>query len=74
MYDTESIWTLTVIGGPIILGAIIAYALIKQRRLRQPEQARQNQAVKNLYDDPDGSTSPAGDARSVEAEVRAPQK
>lgn len=56
MNEIQSIWGMTVIVGPIILGAIIAYALIKQRRLRQPEQARQNHAVKNLYDDPDGST------------------
>ena len=74
MNDTESIWSMTVIVGPIILAAIIAYGLVRQRRLRRPEKARQDQAVKNLYDDPDGGTSPAGDARSVEAEVRAPQK
>jgi hypothetical protein len=74
MNETQDIWSITVIVGPLILAAIIIYALMKQRRVSSRTKVRQDQAVNTLYDDPDGRSSPAGDARAVEAEVRAPQK
>lgn len=73
MFHSQSIWSLTILG-PFILAAILIYALLKRRRSSLPEKVRQDQAVADLYNDPDERSSPAGEVRAEEAEVRAPQK
>lgn len=45
----EYMWFLTVAGGPLILGIIIAFALLRRRRLSRREQQKQNQATRELY-------------------------
>lgn len=73
MIRPDAIWALTIIG-PVILAAIIIYALANQRRLSRRAKVHQDEAVNNLYDDPKGRSSPAGEVRAEEAEVRPPQK
>ncbi len=43
-------WWATVLG-PIILGGIIAYALMTRRRLTTTERIRQHDKVERLYDE-----------------------
>ena len=57
-------WWATIIG-PIVLGAVIAYALLTQRRLSRGEKARQDDAVNRLYQDPGGRSSSAGEERQA---------
>ena len=45
----NSMWLLVVAGGPIILGAIIAYAMITRRRRERFEQRAADRAVDRLY-------------------------
>jgi hypothetical protein len=75
MSGLGTFWTVTLVG-PVILFIVIIYALLTQKRLSRRDKVQQDQAVNNLYGDPDGRSSPAGDARAVDAEVRAaaPQK
>jgi hypothetical protein len=73
MSGLGTFWTVTIVG-PAILFLVIIFALMKQRRLSRPEKVQQDQAVNDLYGDPSGRSSPAGEARAVEAEVRASQK
>jgi hypothetical protein len=42
-------WWWATILGPIVLGAVIAYALMTERRLTLAERAAQKEAVKRLY-------------------------
>jgi hypothetical protein len=56
-------WWWATIFGPIVLAAVIAYALLTRRKLPLPEKRAQDQAVNALYDDPDGRSSPQGKAR-----------
>ncbi|MBZ9794334.1 hypothetical protein [Mesorhizobium sp. ES1-4] len=73
MNRTDTIWALTIIG-PVILAAVIIYALANQRRLSRRAKAQQDESVNDLYDDPEGHSSPAGEVRAAEAKVRPPQK
>lgn len=45
-------WMLAVAGGPIILGCVLGYVLVKQRRLSPREQAASEQATRELYQKP----------------------
>lgn len=47
----EALWLLVVLGGPIILGAIIAYALLRRRRLSRAERSMQKEATERVYDE-----------------------
>lgn len=50
MFDS-ALWSLVTILGPIILAAVIAYALWNRRRLTATEKAAQDRKVDELYDD-----------------------
>ncbi len=45
------LWSLTIWLGPIILGAVIAYALLRRRRLTRSEIAARDRATHRLYDE-----------------------
>jgi hypothetical protein len=45
----NSMWLLVVAGGPIILGGIIAYAMMSHRRRTRAEQRAAERAVDRLY-------------------------
>ncbi len=47
---SEILWLMMVAGGPTLLALAIAYALIRQRRLRSSEQERRAKGVDDLYD------------------------
>lgn len=47
---SDILWFLVVAGGPVLLALVIAYALIRQRRLRQSEFKNQARAVDRLYE------------------------
>jgi hypothetical protein len=52
-------WWITVLG-PIVLGGVIAYALMTDRRLTPEERVAQKKAVKRLYGhDPEDSRESA---------------
>lgn len=45
----EFLWLVAVVIGPLVLGGIIAYALLMRRRLSARERARRDDATENLY-------------------------
>ena len=47
----DALWLFAVIGGPIILAAIIAYALLRRRRLTPTERSIRNEATERAYDE-----------------------
>jgi hypothetical protein len=50
MFDTQPIWMFATVLGPVILGAIIAYALLARRRLSPHEKRERDAATRRLYD------------------------
>lgn len=44
-------WTLLTIGGPLVIAAVIIYALMNRRRLTHREKTEQHHAVEKLYED-----------------------
>lgn len=46
----DLIWFIAVAIGPVMLGAAIAYAMLRQRRLSAREKHEQNDAVRHLYE------------------------
>jgi hypothetical protein len=46
---TTFFWLLVVAGGPIAIGLVLAWAMLKRRRLTASEKAARNVAVDNLY-------------------------
>ncbi|EHK59377.1 hypothetical protein [Allomesorhizobium alhagi] len=51
MFDTEPIWMFATVLGPVVLGAIIAYALLARRRLSPREKRERDAATRRLYDE-----------------------
>jgi hypothetical protein len=51
MFDTQSIWMFATVLGPVVLGAIIAYALLTRRRLSPREKRERDAATHRLYDE-----------------------
>lgn len=49
---TETLWLIIVFGGPLLLGALIAYALLTRRQASTGEQAAQRSATRKLYEEP----------------------
>ncbi|GAB1580353.1 MULTISPECIES: hypothetical protein [Phyllobacteriaceae] len=45
------LWFLIVAGGPVLLGALIAYGMMKTRRLRRDEREARDRATRKLYGD-----------------------
>lgn len=52
---TEFLWLLLVAGGPVLLGAAVAYALLTRRRMTPDEKAARKRATDELYHDRDAS-------------------
>ena len=50
----EFMWLVAVALGPLILGGIIAYALLSRRRLSAREQIRRDDATDKLYTNEQG--------------------
>ena len=63
---TETFWLLVVIGGPLLLGAIIAYALLTRRSRSLAEAAAQRRATHRLYEEEEPVPAPA---EAIEAKV-----
>lgn len=51
MFDTQPIWMFVTVLGPVVLGAIIAYALLARRRLSSREKRERDAATHRLYDE-----------------------
>ena len=49
----ESLWFLVVAGGPLVIAAVLAYALFTRRSRSVREKAVQRQATRRLYDEPE---------------------
>jgi hypothetical protein len=47
----DALWLVVVMGGPIILAAIIAYALLRRRRLSSTERLMRKDATERVYDE-----------------------
>lgn len=65
-------WFLIVFGGPVVLGLVIAFALLRRRDLTVREKRRQDRKVDELYED-----TPEEHRRAVveaEAEERAKRR
>ncbi|SFJ54761.1 hypothetical protein SAMN04515648_4538 [Phyllobacterium sp. CL33Tsu] len=45
----EYLWFALVFGGPIVLGAILAFGMMQRRRLTQREKRASEEATKRLY-------------------------
>ena len=50
----DKLWFVIVALGPVLLGIVIAYGLMRRRRLGAAEKIRQEEAVERLYDKPEG--------------------
>lgn len=48
----DNLWFFAVAIGPVLLGAAVVYAMMRQRRLSRPEQTQQDHAVQELYEKP----------------------
>lgn len=46
----DLMWLIVVAGGPLLLGGVIAYALLRQRKLSGREKQEQTRQVEKLYD------------------------
>ena len=51
---TEAMWFIAVAIGPLLLVVLIAYALLKRRRLSAAERASQIRGTERVYDERDG--------------------
>jgi hypothetical protein len=54
----DKLWFIVVALGPLLLGAVIAYSILKRRSLRPAEQVHQDDAIERLYDKPEGGREP----------------
>jgi hypothetical protein len=54
----DKFWFIIVDLGPLLLGAVIAYSILKKRRLTSSEKMEQKEAVEQLYDKPEGGRDP----------------
>ena len=52
---TEYLWLLLLVGGPAVLGAIIAFGMMSRRRLTPTEREMRNRATDRLYHDTNDS-------------------
>lgn len=47
---SNTLWIQVVAGGPLILGAAIAFAMMTGRRLSRREEAQREAATREMYD------------------------
>lgn len=64
---TETFWLLTVLGGPLIIGIVIAYALLTRRKRTAGEAYAQRQATRQLYQGDDAVQPAAAAPRETPA-------
>lgn len=55
---TETLWLLVLLGGPLIIAIVIAYAMLTRRQRTAGEEYAQVQATRRLYQE-DGAVQPA---------------
>jgi hypothetical protein len=56
-----SIWGLAIVGGPILLGLVLIFVIVGNRRRRNPgDVARTEQATKDLYRKMDAEDKASG--------------
>jgi hypothetical protein len=48
---TNAAWLFVVLGGPVVLAALIAYALLRRRRLTNAERSTQIRETERGYDE-----------------------
>lgn len=51
--DTNVIWTLATIGGPVVLALALAYAILRRRRLTPTERSAQIKGTESGYKEPE---------------------
>lgn len=65
---TETLWMLVVIGGPVVIAAAIAYALLTRRSKSVGEAAALRSATRRLYEEPEEpAPGPLGEVLTPEA-------
>lgn len=47
---TNYLWFFTVAMGPVLIAAVLAYALLRRRRLSAFEQRKSDEATRHLYE------------------------
>jgi hypothetical protein len=50
MFESQPIWMFATVLGPVVLVAVIAYALLARRRLSPREKRERDAATRRLYD------------------------
>jgi hypothetical protein len=50
MFESQPIWMFATVLGPVVLAAVIAYALLARRRLSPREKRERDAATRRLYD------------------------
>ncbi|MEO3385771.1 hypothetical protein [Mesorhizobium sp. CAU 1741] len=66
---TETLWLFAVIGGPLIIGAAIAYALLTRRTRSTGEAVAQRQATRRLYEEEEKQPAPEPIRRALEPDT-----
>ena len=67
---TETLWLLVVGGGPLLIGVLLAYALLQRRRKSAGEKAAQRAAIRRSYEEDEMSNSESVNPRNETAAVR----
>jgi hypothetical protein len=55
---TENLWVWLVIGGPVLLGLLIAFALFRQRSITPAQHRVAERATRDLYSPAERNQSP----------------
>lgn len=72
---TETLLLLVVIGGPLVIGAALAYALLTRRNRTVGEAAAQRSATRRLYEEPEEpAPGPLGEVLTPDAPEEAPRE
>lgn len=66
----EQFWFLAIAGGALLLGAVLVYGIMKQRRLSPAERAQQNRKVRSLYGKDTAAATPPVDDGSDQPRAR----
>ncbi|MCJ8520150.1 hypothetical protein ABID21_003150 [Pseudorhizobium tarimense] len=59
----DKLWFIVVALGPLLLGCVVAYSLMRRRRLHTSEKVQQKEATERLYDKPEGGREPTFNRR-----------
>ena len=72
---TETLWLVVVLGGPLLLGALMAYALLNRRKASRGEEWARRNAVRRAYEEPEMKAPKAGKTETPAVRsLRAEQK